>query len=890
MGNLISMTDANGNTTNYEYDLRDRLTRETKPDGGVINYEYDAAGNRTAVTDADGNSTTFTYDSINRLIKTTDPEGDTTNYTFDTENNMASMIIKDNLNNIIISESYSYDDHNRLTRTTHADGTYTEQSYDALGNVLTKRDENGNATTNAYDALNRLISVTDPDSGVTSYTYDKRNNLTSITDANGNVTTYHYDNLNRLISTTSPDTGTTTYTYDTHGNMITKTDANGVTTTYSYDSLDRQTAIQFPDSTQNVTYAFDNCLNGKGRVCMMTDPSGIAWYDYDKMGRVVKESKEINSINYQTDYSYDFNGNVSTITYPGGREIAYTYNQLNKIVSVAETYLGVTRTVVSNIDYQPFGDITSMSYGNGIVTLKTYDNTNRLNSLNVGTLKQLSYVRDNTGNITAITDGLNPVKKRSFTYDLLNRLTFAAGPWGALTYAYDPVGNRTYETTGTGNTTYSYTANKLTAAAGEKVLNFNYDNNGNTTAENNKQYSYNQNQRLTQVTDTSTVLGEYGYNAKSQRIKKSVNGQTTIFHYDQNGLLIAESTVTGEMIAEYVYLNGQPLARMGSGIFSDADGDGVGDAYDNCIEAANPDQRDTNSHEDDNTSLPGIQHYGNICDPDFDNNGFVNILDFNGWRKWARSSAPPAPADIDVDGNGTVWIGDFNIWRRYYGKAPGPGRDSTESNRIYYYHNDHLGTPMMMTDGSGSTVWQGEFKPLGEPVSISGSITNNLRFPGQYYDVETGLHQNWHRDYMPEVGRYVESDPILQPMIDFDVVPNSSSCSQSKQTWQVPNLLSTPQGLQPYVYTANNPINFVDPSGLWTIPGTNWCGPGGSGHLTGCYDKACKAHDKCYEKCALDAKSRWKDGNIFSKCAWECDKKLVKRWKNCACSGASGNW
>ncbi|GBE04572.1 hypothetical protein BMS3Abin10_00188 [bacterium BMS3Abin10] len=61
---------------------------------------------------------------------------------------------------------------------------------------------------------------------------------------------------------------------------------------------------------------------------------------------------------------------------------------------------------------------------------------------------------------------------------------------------------------------------------------------------------------------------------------------------------------------------------------------------------------------------------------------------------------------------------------------------------------------MMMTDEAGSTVWQGEYLPFGKPHSISGSVTNNLRFPGQYYDEETGFHYNYYRDYKPEVGRY----------------------------------------------------------------------------------------------------------------------------------------
>ncbi len=80
-----------------------------------------------------------------------------------------------------------------------------------------------------------------------------------------------------------------------------------------------------------------------------------------------------------------------------------------------------------------------MMYGNGIVTTRTYNNRYQLSSLNIGTLKQLSYARDNTGNIAAITDTLNPSNNKPFTYDNLYRLTLATGQWGAITYAYDSV-------------------------------------------------------------------------------------------------------------------------------------------------------------------------------------------------------------------------------------------------------------------------------------------------------------------------------------------------------------------------------------------------------------------------------------------------------------------
>ncbi len=75
-------------------------------------------------------------------------------------------------------------------------------------------------------------------------------------------------------------------------------------------------------------------------------------------------------------------------------------------------------------------------------------------------------------------------------------------------------------------------------------------------------------------------------------------------------------------------------------------------------------------------------------------------------------------------------------------------------------HNDHLGTPQKMTDSSGTVVWAADYKPFGEATITVGTITNNLRFPGQYFDAETGLNYNYFRDYNPVIGRYIEKDPI----------------------------------------------------------------------------------------------------------------------------------
>ena len=106
----------------------------------------------------------------------------------------------------------------------------------------------------------------------------------------------------------------------------------------------------------------------------------------------------------------------------------------------------------------------------------------------------------------------------------------------------------------------------------------------------------------------------------------------------------------------------------------------------------------------------------------------------------------------------------------------------------YYYINDYLGAPQIITDDSGSVVWQAEYLPFGNVNILTAEIENNLRFPGQYYDDETGLHYNWNRYYSPETGRYISSDPI-----------------------------GLDGGMNLYAYVGGNPVNFVDPPGLSTV-------------------------------------------------------------------------
>ncbi|MBF0523958.1 MAG: hypothetical protein HQK56_02540 [Deltaproteobacteria bacterium] len=93
-----------------------------------------------------------------------------------------------------------------------------------------------------------------------------------------------------------------------------------------------------------------------------------------------------------------------------------------------------------------------------------------------------------------------------------------------------------------------------------------------------------------------------------------------------------------------------------------------------------------------------------------------------------------------------VWLGDLPV------AVLKPGAQ-------YYVNPDHLGAPRSIVDGSGNTVWKWDRDPFGNGAP-TGTLTYNLRFPGQYYDSETGLYYNMARDYSPTLGRYVQSDPI----------------------------------------------------------------------------------------------------------------------------------
>jgi RHS repeat-associated protein len=163
---------------------------------------------------------------------------------------------------------------------------------------------------------------------------------------------------------------------------------------------------------------------------------------------------------------------------------------------------------------------------------------------------------------------------------------------------------------------------------------------------------------------------------------------------------------------------------------------------------------------------------------------------------------------------------------------------------IYWHHNDHLGTPQALTDINGTVVWTMNQMPFGiatvneDPDGDGIRMTNNFRFPGQYYDSETGLNYNYQRTYDPALGRYTQSDPI-----------------------------GLNGGMNPFGYVGGNPVSHTDLLGLrcdgtgcWTTPQERQIL--NRGNYLGYYQAACSGGDKyaCFAQHVAN-NDNWK-GNL----------------------------
>ena len=709
-GRVTSLQDANGVTTTLTYTPRGWLATRTVG-GAQTTFGYTAYGAIQSVTDPDGVTTTYGYDSAHRLTDITDAQGNDLHYTLDAAGDKTAEQITTTSGTVVQSQSRTYNALGQLTAIT--DGlnqtvlnASSSGSYDANGNLVQSSDALSIQRQQAFDPLDRLVTTITNYNGADTATknttttvgLDALDRLTGVTDPTALTTAYTYDGLNNRTQLQSPDTGTGTDTYNAAGDRLTHTDAKGIVSTSTYDAVDRLSSTSYTDTTQNVSYTYDeanavtSCTASApiGRLTRVIEGGVTTVFCYDGRGNVLQKTQLTSGGTSITGYGYTAADRLSSVSTPDLAAISYNYDSDGRISGVQVTPSGSTTaspTVVSAISYLPFGPIGSYTLGNGQVITRSYDANYRLTDLTSPALA-LHFARDAMGDIIALgnAQGASPATE-TYSYDPLYRLTGITDAGTALeSYTYNPTGDRLSKTApglATGAYLYTTGTHQLAKIGTAVVTN---DANGNTTTDviggNAYGFSYNARNRLAAVQVNGPTVANYTYNALGERIGKvatSPQAVNELYAYDEVGHLIGEFGTTNR---DYVWLGEIPVAVI------------------------------------DNT--------------------------FSG---------------------------------------------SVTTSTVNYLIADQLGTPRAVTNGAGTVIWQWAYQgnPFGEqqPTSSTGYALN-LRFPGQYFDVETGLNYNLNRDYDSSTGRYIESDPKGLAGGQWDT----------------------------YAYVGNDPLDGIDPSGL----------------------------------------------------------------------------
>jgi RHS repeat-associated protein len=845
-GNISSTTDLNGNVTTHSFDLTRNLeTSRTEASGAAqartittswsSSYRVPSAISVYAGSSSSGTAlrtTSFTYDSNgNQLTKTvTDPASSvsrTWTYTYDSYGRV--LTAKGPRTDVSSTTTYTYytcttgSQCGQVYTVTDAVGNVTTyNTYNAYGQPLTITDPNGVVTTLTYDSRLRLTSrqvgsettgfsyyvtgllkrVTLPDSSYIQYTYDGAHRLTQISDGAGNSIQYTLDALGNRTAENTYDPSSVLHR--THTRVFNSLDelyedinaagGSGVTTTYSYDNNGNQTGINAPLS-RSTTNAYDP-LN---RLNQITDPNGGNTY-----------------------ISYDAQSDLTAVEDPLGLTTSYSYNGFGDVTSVSSPDTGTTSKT-----YDSGGNLATSTDARGAISAYAYDALNRVTSVSY----TLSSVTDQTisfgydsgtdgkGRLTSASDASHSM---AWTYDGLGRVTGKALTVGSVSlsvgYGYSS-GDRTALVTPSGQSVaYGYNSNhQVTSIAvnGTTVLSgvtyepfggvngwtwgdssttsrtFNGDGliSQIVTAGVTLGYSFDNADRITGISDSSSssLTWSYGYDVLDRLTSASTSAITDGWTYDANGNQLSQ---TGTTAISYTITSGSNQLSAATGALSrsysyDAAGNTVG--YASLGFAYN------NRGRIETTTASSTDYLYNALGQMIEKSGTAGTAIF------MQDESGRLIGEYDAGGNvieETVWLGDAPVATLVPNGSGGVN--------IFYVHTDHLNTPRKISQPSTETLaWRYDSDPFGtvapnqNPAGL-GTFVYNLRAPGQYYQAETGLNQNYNRDYDPLTAKYTESD-----------------------------LIGLGGGVNTYAYVGGNPVMGRDPSGLFYIPFTNIWIPAG---------------------------------------------------------------
>ena len=591
------ITYPDGSFISRTYDARGRMLTESKVINGVAattKYTYNALGKVATVIVPGSNAVTYTYDSVGRLItekKTewgnafTGGEFSEIKYGY----NLLSNLTSKQVDRVSVTQVYQngeyfpvqtretevtefrdYDSRGRLLRIRGNNNQVTEFGYDGNGNVVTVTDAYDRVITRVYDSLNRLEKVTDPKLGETRFEYNLMDQLTAVVDPRTGRTEYNKDAHGYAWNQVSPDTGNTDFMYHPGGRLDLLTRDDGSQVNYGYDPIGRVQTITAGTSQQ---FQYDSC--GKGRLCTLTDTSGSTSYTYTSWGALDTQTQVIAGLSFTVDYNYDDAGRLSTISYPNGTIVRYEYDTITgKPLNVKAYVGGAWKTVVNGISHQPFGPVTSWTFGNGLVRALNFDLDGRLTSVGSTGIQSLSYQYLADNSLQKITNGISSSLTQTFGYDELARLKAVTATAGNQSFGYDANGNRTSQTASGYSHTYGVDAasNKLNSVSRTGLTrSLQYDGRGNirsmTAADGaSLTLTYNGFNHVTGLSRNG-VNTSYLTNALNQRVYKSNSSGTYRYLYDPAGNLIAETgNGTSTLSTVYIRFGGEVIGLIRNGV------------------------------------------------------------------------------------------------------------------------------------------------------------------------------------------------------------------------------------------------------------------------------------------------------------------------------------
>ncbi|ATE80596.1 type IV secretion protein Rhs [Pseudomonas frederiksbergensis] len=750
----VTVQNIDGSEEVYVHDDRARLVRKVELDGGEHLKVYDDQGRLVAEQDPLGAVTEYRYDEVGRLVALIPPDDEPTAYEY--RNGFLHARYRGQA-----VWKYQRNAQGDVTEATDPDGQVTHYHYDEQGRLLSIRYPDTSRHVFVWNALGQLLEETLPDGGQRAFSYDALGRQTTRQDEHGAVTQYQWDAVGRLIQTTLPTGATRGFSYNAYGKITAERDELGRITCYEYvDDLHLVSRRINPDGTQ-LRYRYDNAQ------LLLTE--------------IENESGE----KYRLDYAAG--GLIRQETGFDGRRTAYAYDLNGHLLEKTE-----------------FGDD-----GSQLVTAYERDSAGRLLVKTLPDGIQVKYRYDSLGRLLGVDDGHDhPLE---FEYDQQDRLITEHQGWGTLRYGYDACGqlNRlrlpdgskldyhhakggaltAIDLNGARLTSHTFLAGReQNRQQGLLLSEYAYDEQGRLKAHTVSQqqknlyrrdYAYSLNGNLDHIADTRHGQRSYQYDPLNRltRVRHTRDDPPETFAHDPAGNLLMQDRPG-------------PTTVKGNRLLMQGDRHYDYDAFGNLI------------RERRGTGQKLVTEYRYDCQ-----HRLIGVTLPDGSCASYRYDAFGRRIAKTVEGKTTefFWQGDQVVAEsskeryRSYVYEPGSFRplamlDGKGPKKAcpFYYQLDHLGTPQELTDFGGEIVWSAKYNAYGKVThqTFGGGeqLEQPLRFQGQYFDAESGLHYNRHRYYDPEVGRYLTPDPI-----------------------------KLAGGLNQYQYTPN-PTGWVDPLGLACLP------------------------------------------------------------------------